>query len=80
MMQDHPLLNAVANWPGRVSTQLAFEARGFSVHKAWQNRVIEFCGEQQADAEATRVPPSWHGWLHHTVDIAPTEESYTPRE
>jgi NADH:ubiquinone oxidoreductase subunit len=31
-------------------------------------------------AEATRVPPSWHGWLHHTVDIPPTEEAYTPRE
>ena len=31
-------------------------------------------------AEATRVPPSWHGWLHHTVDVAPTEEHYTPRE
>jgi NADH:ubiquinone oxidoreductase subunit len=29
-------------------------------------------------AEATRVPPSWHGWLHHTVDLPPTEESYTP--
>ena len=31
-------------------------------------------------AEATRVPPSWHGWLHHTVDVAPTEETYKPRE
>jgi NADH:ubiquinone oxidoreductase subunit len=31
-------------------------------------------------AEASRVPPDWHGWLHHTVDLAPTEESYTPRE
>jgi NADH:ubiquinone oxidoreductase subunit len=31
-------------------------------------------------AEATRVPPSWHGWLHHTVDVAPTEESYEPHE
>jgi NADH:ubiquinone oxidoreductase subunit len=31
-------------------------------------------------AEASRVPPSWHGWLHHTVDVAPTEESYTARE
>ena len=30
--------------------------------------------------EATRVPPSWHGWLHHTVDVAPTEENYVPRE
>ena len=26
------------------------------------------------------MPPSWHGWLHHTIDIAPTEESYTARE
>jgi len=31
-------------------------------------------------AEASRVPPSWHGWLHHTVDVAPTEETYAPRE
>ena len=31
-------------------------------------------------AEATKVPPSWHGWMHHTVDVAPTEETYTPRE
>jgi NADH:ubiquinone oxidoreductase subunit len=31
-------------------------------------------------AEATRVPPSWHGWLHHTVDVPPTEEAYKPHE
>jgi NADH:ubiquinone oxidoreductase subunit len=31
-------------------------------------------------AEPTSVPPSWHGWLHHTVDVPPTEETYTPRE
>jgi NADH:ubiquinone oxidoreductase subunit len=31
-------------------------------------------------AEASRVPPSWHGWLHHTVDVPPTEQAYTPRE
>ena len=22
--------------------------------------------------EASRVPPDWHGWLHHTVDEPPT--------
>ncbi|MBA2401802.1 MAG: hypothetical protein H0V72_24500 [Bradyrhizobium sp.] len=48
-MEDYPLLNVVANWPGRVSTQLVFEERGFLVHRAWQNRMIEFCGEHQAD-------------------------------
>jgi len=31
-------------------------------------------------AEASRIPPSWHGWMHHTVDVAPTEEAYAPRE
>ena len=31
-------------------------------------------------AEATKVPPDWHGWLHHTVDVPPTDETYTARE
>src|SRR4051794_10122858 len=30
-------------------------------------------------AEASAVPPSWHGWLHHTVDVPPTQEKYQPR-
>ena len=30
-------------------------------------------------AEASTVPPSWHGWLHHTVDVPPTQEKVTPR-
>jgi len=30
-------------------------------------------------AEASTVPPSWHGWLHHTVDVPPTEEKVQPR-
>ncbi len=23
------------------------------------------------EAEASRVPPDWHGWLHHTTDTPP---------
>ena len=30
-------------------------------------------------AEASKVPPDWHGWLHYTVDTPPTEENYQPR-
>jgi NADH:ubiquinone oxidoreductase subunit len=30
-------------------------------------------------AEATKVPPEWHGWLHHTVDQPPTETDYKAR-
>lgn len=31
-------------------------------------------------AEATAIPPGWHGWMHHRVDTPPTEEDYQPRE
>ncbi len=30
-------------------------------------------------AEASKVPPEWHGWLHYTVDTPPTEENYQPK-
>jgi NADH:ubiquinone oxidoreductase subunit len=30
-------------------------------------------------AEASKVPPEWHGWLHHTVDELPDEEEYEPK-
>ena len=29
-----------------------------------------------AQSEASLVPPEWHGWLHYTVDVPPTEETY----
>jgi len=25
------------------------------------------------EAEASQVPPDWHGWLHHTYNAPPTE-------
>ena len=30
-------------------------------------------------AEASAVPPSWHGWLHHSADVPPTKSGYKPR-
>ena len=29
-------------------------------------------------AEPSQIPPEWHAWLHHTVDVPPTRESYSP--
>lgn len=26
------------------------------------------------ESEASRVPPEWHGWLHHTWDELPSEK------
>ena len=31
-------------------------------------------------SEASRIPPGWHGWMHHRTDVAPVNEAYTPRE
>lgn len=30
-------------------------------------------------ADASKVPPGWHGWLHYTVDEPPSERAYVPR-
>jgi len=27
-------------------------------------------------AEASSIPPGWHGWMHHRVDVAPVDEDY----
>lgn len=31
-------------------------------------------------AEASQIPPGWHGWMHHRTDVPPTQEDYQPRE
>jgi NADH:ubiquinone oxidoreductase subunit len=30
--------------------------------------------------DASRVPPEWHGWLHHMQDAPPSEALPAPRE
>jgi NADH:ubiquinone oxidoreductase subunit len=30
-------------------------------------------------AEASRIPPGWHGWMHHRTDVSPAGENYTAR-
>lgn len=32
------------------------------------------------EADASMVPPGWNGWLHHRVDVAPSQEDYRARE
>jgi len=29
-------------------------------------------------AEASAIPPGWHGWMHYRTDTPPTQASYTP--
>ncbi|MGL4496166.1 MAG: NADH:ubiquinone oxidoreductase subunit NDUFA12 [Beijerinckiaceae bacterium] len=32
------------------------------------------------EAEASRIPSGWHGWMHHRTDTPPTKEDYKPRD
>ncbi|WP_137133053.1 NADH:ubiquinone oxidoreductase subunit NDUFA12 [Rhizobium sp. FY34] len=31
-------------------------------------------------AEASAIPPGWHGWMHHRTDTPPTKETYVERD
>lgn len=75
------LLRAVTWWNGQtLNTQLYTWRKGQKVGEDEQGntfyqtrdakrRWVIFNGE----AEASRVSPDWHGWLHHTYDTPPTK-------
>ncbi|ESR25071.1 NADH:ubiquinone oxidoreductase subunit NDUFA12 [Lutibaculum baratangense] len=31
-------------------------------------------------AEASKIPPGWYGWMHHTTDVPPTEAKVPARD
>ena len=74
------LLRAVTWWNGQtLNTQLFTWRNGVKVgeddggnvfyrNSDGSRRWVIFNGE----AEASRVSPDWHGWLHHTWDELPT--------
>ena len=41
-----------------------------------QRRWVIYKGE----ADASAVPPGWHGWLHYRTDIPPTDEGYVAKD
>ena len=41
-----------------------------------QRRWVVYAGE----AEPSRVPPGWRGWLTHTYDVPPSEERHVEHE
>lgn len=32
------------------------------------------------EADASKIPPGWYGWMHHRIDVPPTEEDFRPRD
>jgi NADH:ubiquinone oxidoreductase subunit len=41
-----------------------------------ERRWVIYAGE----SEGSMTPPGWYGWLHHTIDVPPTQEKFTPRD
>jgi NADH:ubiquinone oxidoreductase subunit len=41
-----------------------------------ERRWVVYNGE----ADASMIPPGWHGWMHHRSDTPPTKEAYVPRD
>jgi NADH:ubiquinone oxidoreductase subunit len=31
-------------------------------------------------AEASAIPPGWHGWMHHRTDVPPSKEDYVAKD
>ncbi|WP_102107121.1 NADH:ubiquinone oxidoreductase subunit NDUFA12 [Oceaniglobus roseus] len=58
-------------WTWRNGTRVGEDEAGnvFYQSKDGKRRWVIFNGE----AEASRVSPEWHGWLHHTWNEPPTE-------
>ena len=50
--------------------------RGSKIDPAlgFERRWVIYAGE----SEGSMTPNGWYGWLHHTVDVPPTAENYTP--
>jgi len=58
-------------WTWRRGTRVGADAAGNIYYRNADNsrRWVIYNGE----AEASRVSPEWHGWLHHTWDEPPTD-------
>ena len=75
------LLRAVTWWNGQtLNTQLFTWRKGNKVGEDSQGNIFYRNADDSkrwviynGEAEASRVDPDWHGWLHRTWDTPPTE-------
>jgi NADH:ubiquinone oxidoreductase subunit len=55
-----------------------YRTRGGAIDPALgiERRWVIYNGE----ADASKIPPGWHGWMHHRTDAPPSREDYKPRD
>ncbi|MEL7092515.1 MAG: NADH:ubiquinone oxidoreductase subunit NDUFA12 [Pseudomonadota bacterium] len=76
------MLRAVTWWNGQtLNTQLFTWRKGVRVGEDGQGNVFYRNADDSrrwviynGEAEASRVDPEWHGWLHRTWDAPPTDQ------
>ena len=76
------LLRAVTWWNGQtLNTQIHTWRKGVKVGEDAQGNVFYRSRDGKrrwviynGEAEASRISPEWHGWLHHTWDEPPTDK------
>jgi NADH:ubiquinone oxidoreductase subunit len=76
-----PILRAVTWWNGQtLGTQLFTWRKGVRVGEDAEGNIFYRTKDDSrrwviynGEAEASRVAPEWHGWLHRTWDTTPTE-------
>jgi NADH:ubiquinone oxidoreductase subunit len=49
--------------------------RYFQDKKGLRKRWVHYNGP----AEASTIPPGWHGWMHYRTDVPPTKDGYVAR-
>ncbi len=75
------MLRAVTWWNGQtIGTQIFTARNGVKVGEDDEGNVFYESRDgarrwvvYNGEAEASRVSPDWHGWLHHTWDEPPTK-------
>lgn len=83
-----PILRAVTWWNGQtLNTQLFTWLKGEKVGEDAQGNIFYRSrkGDRRwviynGEAEASKVSPEWHGWLHRTWDEPPTEVPLARKE
>jgi NADH:ubiquinone oxidoreductase subunit len=76
------LLRAVTWWNGStLNTQIYTSRKGIKVGEDDEGNVFYHNADDSkrwviynGEAEASRVDPQWHGWLHRTWDEPPTDK------
>lgn len=55
-----------------------YRTKGGAIDPAlgFERRWVIYAGQ----SEGSMTPPGWFGWLHHTVDTPPTQETYIPKD